>query len=324
MRWTTASAYCARQAGQVDTREGTGMTAEAQSEVSAKDAPLGPVVVLGASNLIAGCLLPRLVAAGIDTTAVARRDVTLPAGVAFDCVDFESVTPWTVPPGAAVVSVLPLALLAASLDRLVGARAVIAIGSTSLHSKADSDDPKDRATARKLARAEAALEEWCSRHGVVWTVLRPTLVYDGYADRNIARMIRFVRRWRVLPIAQPSSGLRQPIHVDDIATAILGALDEPRAADRAFDIAGGEVLTYRALAERVFASQGLTPRFVVLPVPLLRFAFGLAARIGIVRETGFGSAVFARMNQDLVFDNAEGLGVLGYEPRRFAPPPWTD
>ena len=107
-------------------------------------------------------------------------------------------------------------------------------------------------------------------------MLRPTLVYDGFSDRNIARMIRLVRRTRVLPIARPRPGLRQPIHADDIATAILGALDNPRAAGRAFNIAGGEVLTYRAMAERVFRSQGLTPRFVVLPVPLA--ALGLRAR----------------------------------------------
>ncbi len=300
------------------------MTAEADARILSKPPPRGPVVVLGASNLIAGCLLPRLAAAGVDAVAVARRDVALPPGVAFARVDLEADAPWIVPPGAAVVSVLPLALLAASLDRLRGARCIVAIGSTSLHSKADSDDPKDRATARGLARAEAALAEWCGRHGVAWTVLRPTLVYDGYADRNVARMIRLVRRRRVLPIARPSSGLRQPIHADDIATAILGALDEPRAANRAFDIAGGEAMTYRAMAERVFRSQGLKPRFLVLPVPLLRFAFGLAARIGIVRETGFGSAVFARMNQDLVFDVAEGLEVLGYAPRPFQPPRWSD
>ena len=299
------------------------MAVDGDTTTPAKPPPRGPVVVLGASNLIAGRLLPRLAAAGVETLAVARRDVALPPGVAFARVDFEADAPWTVPPGAAVVSVLPLALLATSLDRLRGARSVVAIGSTSLHSKADSDDPKDRATARKLGRAEAALADWCGRHGATWTVLRPTLVYDGRGDRNVARMIRLVRRARVLPIARPSSGLRQPIHVDDIAKAILGALDEPRAADRAFDIAGGEVLTYRAMAERVFASQGLKPRFVVLPVPLLRFAFGAAARVGILRETGFGSAVFARMNQDLVFDVAEGLDVLGYAPRGFQPPRWT-
>ena len=283
----------------------------------------GPVVVLGATNMIATFLLPRLAAAGVDTLAVARRPLALPPGVALERVDFAEGGPWRVPAGAAVVSVLPLALLAEALPRLAGARSVVAIGSTSLFSKAASDEAKDRATARKLGEAEAALAAWAAREGVAWTVLRPTLVYDGVGDRNIARMIRTVRRLRVLPIARPSHGLRQPIHADDIATAILGALDDPRAAGRAFNIAGGEVLTYRAMAERVFASQGLPPRFVVLPVPWLRFAFGAAARLGLLRETGFGSAVFARMNQDLVFDVAPGLDVLNYAPRDFAPPRWA-
>lgn len=285
---------------------------------------VGPVVVLGAGNMIAGFLMPRLVAAGYETLAVARRAVPLPERVGFAEVDLEAPGAWHIPAGAAVVSVLPLALLADVLPCLVGARAVVAVGSTSLFSKADSDEARDRATAAKLARAEAALAAWGRQGGVAVTVLRPTLVYDGYGDRNVARMIRLVRRARVLPIARPSSGLRQPIHAADVAGAILGALDNPRAAGRSFNVAGGEVLTYRAMAERVFRSQGLRPRFLSLPVPWLRLAFGAAARVGLVRETGFGSAVFARMNQDLVFDVAEGLEVLGYAPRPFAPPRWDD
>lgn len=299
---------------------GRGMAITQHGDDPGPARPRGPVAVLGAGNMIASLLLPGLVAAGHDTLAVARRAVALPAGVGFARVDLAAPGDWRVPDGAAVVSVLPLGLLADVLPRLAGARAVIAVGSTSLFSKADSDEARDRASARKLARAEAQLADWSRREGVPVTVLRPTLVYDGFGDRNVARMIRLVRRARFLPIARPASGLRQPIHAGDVAGAILGALDNPRAAGRSFNIAGGEVLTYRALAERVFRSQGLTPRFVVLPVPWLRLAFGAAARAGILRETGFGSAVFARMNQDLVFDVAEGLDVLGYAPRRFAPP----
>ena len=280
----------------------------------------GPVVVLGATNPIAAFLLPRLVAAGDQVLAVARREVAMPPGVDVVQVDVSSDAPWAPPRGALVVSILPLDVLAAVLPRLRGARAIVAVGSTSLHSKAGSDDPAERATARKLERAEAALAAWGAEQRIAWTVIRPTLVYDSVNDRNVARMARFVRRFRVLPIVRPSDGLRQPIHADDVASAILGALDNRRAANRAFDVAGGEVLTYRAMAERVFRAQGLTPRFLVLPVGLLRAAFGTAARAGLLRETGFGSAVFARMNQDLVFDTAEGLEVLGYRPRGFMMP----
>lgn len=297
------------------------MTADQNANPSSV-AAFGSVVVLGAGNIIANCLMTRLSAAGVTVQAVARREIPLPAGVTLTRVDVAEDSSWSVPPGSAVVSTLPLALLASVLPQLAGARSIIAIGSTSLLSKADSDEAKDRAIARKLERSETALADWSEHHGVAWTVLRPTLVYDGYNDRNIARMMRLVRRSRVLPIARPSSGLRQPIHADDISKAIIGALDNPRAAGRAFNIAGGEVLTYRAMAERVFRSQGLTPRFIVLPVSWLRLAFGLAARAQLLRESGFGSAVFARMNQDLVFDVADGLEVLGYAPRRFEPPRW--
>lgn len=276
-------------------------------------------MLLGAGNLIARYLMPRLLAAGYDTVAVARRAVPAPSEIRVETVEFGRDESWAAPAGAAVVSVLPLAVLASLLPRLAGARCIVAVGSTSLFSKAGSDDPKEQATARKLHRAEAEVMARCAEDGTPATILRPTLVYDGMDDRNVARMIRVVRRYRVLPIARPSHGLRQPIHADDVAKAILGAIDNPDGAGRAFNIAGGEVLTYRAMAERVFRSQGLPPRFIVLPVSWLRRAFGLAAKIGIVRETGFGSAVFARMNQDLVFDNAEGLRVLGYAPRGFEP-----
>lgn len=277
-------------------------------------------MLLGAGNLIARYLMPRLLAAGHDTVAVARRAVPVPPGIRAETADLAGHGSWAAPPGAAVVSVLPLSVLAGLLPRLTRARCIVAVGSTSLFSKAESDDPEERATARKLERAEAAVMAWRAQEGMPATILRPTLVYDGTDDRNVARMIRVVRRYRVLPIARPSHGLRQPIHADDVAKAILGGIDNPAAAGKALNIAGGEVLTYRAMAERVFVSQGLTPRLVALPVPLLRRAFGLAARIGVVRETGFGSAVFERMNQDLVFDNDEGLAVLDYRPRPFELP----
>lgn len=282
--------------------------------------PRGPVVLLGGTNLISAYLMPRLRAAGFETLVLARRPMDVPEGLRFQQLDFSEDEPWALPAKAVVISVLPLAVLAGALPRLAGAKSIIAIGSTSLFSKTLSDDENERATARKLERAEALVMKWCAQEGTHATILRPTLVYDGFEDRNIARMIRVVRRYRILPIARPSSGLRQPIHADDIAKAIIGAIDNPAAHDRAFNIAGGEVLTYRVMVERVFESQGLRPRFISLPVSWLRGAFALAARFGLLRETGFGSAVFDRMNQDLVFDDAEGLDVLGYRPRRFEPP----
>jgi hypothetical protein len=58
------------------------------------------------------------------------------------------------------------------------------------------------------------------------------------------------------------------------------------------------------MAERVFIALGQKPRFLMLPSNFL--------------QTGF-RAISQRMNEDLVFDVAEGLKILDYQPRPFKP-----
>ena len=59
----------------------------------------------------------------------------------------------------------------------------------------------------------------------------------------------------------------QPIAVADVVRYLVGVLDEPEAAGRAFDIGGPEVLAYVDMMRRVAAIEGRT--MVVVPVPLL-------------------------------------------------------
>ena len=86
------------------------------------------------------------------------------------------------------------------------------------------------------------------------------MVYDGISDKNIVRIVRFIWRFRFFPLAAPAKGLRQPIHAADVAQAIICAFNNEATYGRVLNIAGGEVLTYRAMIERVFAAQGIKPR----------------------------------------------------------------
>ncbi len=277
-------------------------------------------VILGGGNLIARYLLNRLSAEGRGALAVARRPVDVPDSSEFLHLDAREAGSWTTPPGRPVVSILPLAVLVGMLPHLEAAAAIVAIGSTSMLSKADSLDLHDRTIAERLADAEATLAAWCCLRGIPYTILRPTLVYDGIEDRNVARMARIIRRYRVLPIAWPARGLRQPIHADDVAKAILRCLGNGAAANQVFNIAGGEILTYRAMAERVFASERRRPVFLPLPLSWLESGFRFAVARSLLRQDGVGVSVFRRMNDDLVFDVAPGLKALDYAPRRFVLP----
>lgn len=278
-----------------------------------------PLVLLGANSLVGPYLTERLAARGQTAVVPSRRATTVPAGFTFVPTDITRDADWRPPDAAIVLSSVSLWVLVEALPRLKGAALIVAVGSTSVFSKADSVDEGERALAEKLRKAEQDLKTWCAANSVPCVLLRPTLVYDGVRDKNIVRMARFMRRFGFLPIGAPASGLRQPVHADDVASAMLLAADNALTWGNDYNIAGGEVLTYRKMAERVFAAVGRRPLFLSLPVGFLARLFALAARLRLVRETSFGIGIFARMNQDLVFAPGAAGPLPGYAPRPFAP-----
>ena len=216
----------------------------------------------------------------------------------------------------ALVSCGPLDLFARWFARapLAVAR-VVAFGSTSVHVKQDSSDPFERDLARRLREAEGSL--FARAPGA--TLLRPTLVYGAGRDATLTRMVAIARRLGVLPLPSGARGLRQPVHVDDLANAALAALQVPDAGGHAYDLPGGETLDYRAMVERTLAASVPGTRVVALPMPLYRGAMGGLRLAGLAR--GLGDAVILRMREDLVFDDGPARRDLGYRPRVFDPGP---
>lgn len=276
-----------------------------------------PLVIVGGNSMVGKHLMQRLHDKGYVADVISRRPMEVPDGFSFTLMDLTKARNWIAPEGAVVISLLPLWVLAHMLPRFMGIKRLIATGSTSRFNMAGNMSAKERSLAATLEAAENVIQEWTARCAVQWNILRTTLIYDGKTDKNITRMARFIRRWHCLPLAAPASGLRQPIHADDVAIALIACLEHPEITSHAFNIAGGEILSYRTLVERVFTAQGLAPRFIWLPTQALVTAFRLITRLGLFRASSFGAGIFTRMNQDLIFDVQEGREKLGLSPRRF-------
>jgi nucleoside-diphosphate-sugar epimerase len=221
------------------------------------------------------------------------------------------------PEAATVFSLSPIWILPAALPALKakGMARLVAFSSTSLFTKAASDDEGERMTARKLADGEAALVAFCEAHAVSWTILRPTMIYAEGQDRNVTRLARLIRRFGFLPLSGRGEGLRQPVHADDLAAGALRAAVTPAACDRAYDLPGGETLTYRRMAERIFQAVGRPSRIVSAPEWLWRLGFALARPFlpGATAQMG------RRMSADLVFEAAPAEQDLDWNPRPFEP-----
>ena len=273
------------------------------------------LLVLGATSLVGRRLLPRLAAMGAPVSALSREPhpddgVRWVRGSLAD-------PALQLPRAGLVFSLMPLWLLPEALPRLAagGMKRLVAFSSTSRFTKLDSPEPSERAVAQALAEAEAQTIAGCEAAGVAWTLLRPTLIYSEGEDRNVSRLAALIGRFGVLPLAGRGEGRRQPVHADDLAEGAIAAAAAPAAHDQAYDLPGGETLSYRAMTVRIFEALGRQPRILSIPPAI----WGLGLRLASPVLPGATAAMGARMSEDLVFDPGPAARDFGWAPRAFRP-----
>ena len=274
-------------------------------------------LVFGASGQLGDALLPLLRDAHCDVLAVSRQQRLESDGVHWIVGALDETT--AAPNDRDVVfSLGPLDAFARWQERVgpVASR-VVAFGSTSIATKNASNDPAERDVAERLRIAEETLFAFGLRHQVGMTVLRPTLVYGRGRDRTLSRIATLAQRRGIFALPRNATGLRQPVHTDDLAAAALATANAAQSAGRAYDVPGGETLRFDDMVARTLAVLHPRPRLLRLPTPLFRLAVASARGFGMIDAVG--PAMLARLDADLVFDAADARRDFGYAPRGFAP-----
>ena len=221
-----------------------------------------------------------------------------------------------VPDTADLFSLVPIAALPSLIARMTGGRRLVALSTARVTYTAGSSDPAERATSEEVRRAEEDVGRQCRERGIAWTIMRPTLIYDPGRDRNVSAIAAVARRFGFVPVAWPATGRRQPIHADDVAQAMIAALDAPGAADAILGLPGGETLTYRDMVRRIFRSLGRRPILLYLPLGPARVAFRIWLTL---TGAAYSTASLERMNMDLTLDPGPAREVLGMTFRPFRP-----
>jgi nucleoside-diphosphate-sugar epimerase len=273
-------------------------------------------LVFGLSGQIGDAVLPRLLERGDRILAVSRKQHAPTAGVEWLEASLQAMPPL---PGD-IDCILSLGPLDAFADWFVASAPpvlrVVALGSTGREDKLHSPDPAERELARVLADAEDRLFEAGRKRGVAVTLLRPTLLYGSGRDQSISRLLRTARRWHWLPLPRSAIGLRQPVHVADVADAVLRCRDAAGTAGRAYDLSGGEILRFDEMLRRTLARRAPGARVVRLPTFFFRVAMRLAAWLG---RASIHPGVLERLRSDQLADHSAASQAFGFKPRRFDP-----
>jgi nucleoside-diphosphate-sugar epimerase len=122
-----------------------------------------------------------------------------------------------------------------------GIRRAIFLSTTAIHTQLNARSKSIRLAAEQAIQAS----------GLEYTILRPTMVYGSPRDRNMWRLIKFMRVSPIVPVFGDGTYLQQPIHVDDVARAVVSCLSTDQTIGKSYNIAGKSPLPFKEVIETV-------------------------------------------------------------------------
>lgn len=273
-------------------------------------------LVVGGTGVVGRHMMRHLAMRGFQPTGLSRSAQPEPGWIKGNVADPQA---WIdqLQPCRTVYTAASIPLLVPAVPMFAdkGVRRIVGISTTSVLTKLESIIPEERDGLAWLVKGEDEFIAACERHGIGWTILRPTLIYDEGRDANVTRLANLIRRYGVIPLAGRGLGLRQPVHAEDLAVGAIDAAASEAAVNHTYVVPGGETLTYREMVGRIFDGLGRRRKVVPVPPPLWRAAFKLAQPL-------FPHANFAmgdRMSKHMTFDATAAQRDFNWRPRGFRP-----
>ncbi len=148
------------------------------------------------------------------------------------------------------------------------------------------------------------------------TVLRPTMIYGSSADRNMYRLIGYLKEHRIFPLFGNGQNLMQPVHARDLGNAYYDVLLNPdKTMNKEYNLSGKDQISYLKIIKIIRSYIG--SNIQIIPIPI-SFSI-LAAK---VYNALFKNAIITveqvmRMQEDKAFSHADAKNDFGYDPLSF-------
>ena len=222
-----------------------------------------------------------------------------------------------------IIHCAPIWLLPQHLNTLdkCGIQRMIVFSSTSVISKTKSTNLQEQALVKQLSSSENELRSYCENQGIDLTILRPSMIYGCGNDQNVMKIAKFINRFGFMFLVGEAKGLRQPIHANDLVDVAINILDNNVTYGKTYNLAGGEVVTYRKMVELIFIA--LDKSVIIFPLPLFLYRFALLIAEKVTRFS-FTPDMANRMNQDLDYDISSAKDDFSFKPQKFLISPERD
>jgi uncharacterized protein YbjT (DUF2867 family) len=157
-------------------------------------------------------------------------------------------------------------------------------------------------------RAEAAIRA----SGLEHTLLRPSWVY-GPGDRSMSRMVWMCRHLPVVPVVGNGRNPVYPLHVNDLVTCVVQAVERPDARALALEL-GGDRLIMDEVLRTIQQVLGRRRPLLHHPVPIMKV---LSIPLLVMPRPLLSPGAVDFVTQEIEIDPAPAWSYFGFTPRPF-------
>ena len=203
--------------------------------------------------------------------------------------------------------------LCAALERAGTPEAFVFISTVAVYGKESGENISEESAlagtspyAKSKIAAEAFLKDWCDKHGVVLTILRPSLIAGPDAPGNLGAMVRGMKSGKYLRIGQ-GAARKSIVMVEDLARLVL--LSEAK---------GGIFNACATCAPSFLELEKLISRQLGKKEPIA-IPLWLAKCLALIGDCCLGKAPIdssrlKKITETLTFSNAKARAELGWTP----------
>lgn len=160
-----------------------------------------------------------------------------------------------------------------------------------------------------------AAEKTVMDSSLKYTIIRPTMIYGTEKDRNMVRLIKFIKRYPALPVAGNGASLQQPIYVDDLVDAILNVIYNENCYNKAYNVSGRHALTYNEVVD--ITAKALNKKILKIHIPIKIVLPLIDLYNHLSKNPRIKVEQILRLNEDKAFDHSEAFHDFGFSSRSF-------
>lgn len=164
----------------------------------------------------------------------------------------------------------------------------------------------DTPYGKSKAKAEEFLQDWCKKHHVILTILRPSLMAGKNAPGNLGAMVNGIKKGFYVNIAG-GKARKSLMMAEDIANLVVLAEDKGGVYNVCDDVHP----SYRQLSDSIAKQLGKRP-----PISIPYWMAWCLAKLGdcMGKKSPFNSYRLEKLTKPATFSNEKAKKELGWKP----------